>query len=518
MSVTNSGMTVFNTNDNNSGWSGTDGPDDYNNAIQGANSESWQVSKNATETAILAYSVDMSSNKYLTMYMSSNLSPYYTDVTFELESSNNNYDIWEVANSTNKLVSGEFHPSVLEIGYADDTSNGTYAPASTSEFRVVLDNSSSGNIRSVINTWLDTMAYGNGRIIGGTTVSDKLFSESHELDTVTNDTYDGCSELFPSGLAFYTDIYDNTSNGVSKNEQITFVDKGNTSGTLTLYITGSSSYEGTTLAAGKDTIFNFDSSGATSFSMLGGSINGDGTVVMGAGQDFSNVVFNNRGTYTVPNTLTKCIINNSDLITLTGNLVDCTVSKSTGVASIEVADLSKLNNGVVISDGSNHAVKLTDIGSGTMPWEPVTNSYDAGSTGSPVTTTNTGNEALYVAVSSGEITINVASSATIPSVKSDGAVVNVVAGQVTLELSGHPIGSSIIVYDLNEADEQDLGDELFRDDDASATVQYQYSGGKSGDSVQVKVINVPNYKILTEEVVLSSTDSTFNTTLDEETN
>ena len=78
MAIVNSGMTLYTDNDNEGGWGGTDGPDDYNNAIQGTNSESWQVSKNATETGTLTKSANMGTPKYFTFYMSSNLAPYYT--------------------------------------------------------------------------------------------------------------------------------------------------------------------------------------------------------------------------------------------------------------------------------------------------------------------------------------------------------------------------------------------------------------------------------------------------------
>ena len=54
MAITNSGMTLYTDNDNEGGWGGTDGPDDYNNAIQGTNSESWQVSKNSTDIGTLS--------------------------------------------------------------------------------------------------------------------------------------------------------------------------------------------------------------------------------------------------------------------------------------------------------------------------------------------------------------------------------------------------------------------------------------------------------------------------------
>ena len=50
MTVAVSGMSLHTNNDNEAGWSGTDGPDAYFVAVQGSNSESWLVSKNSSET------------------------------------------------------------------------------------------------------------------------------------------------------------------------------------------------------------------------------------------------------------------------------------------------------------------------------------------------------------------------------------------------------------------------------------------------------------------------------------
>jgi len=50
MTVALAGMSLHTDNDNEGNWGGTDGADTYNVSIQGSNSESWQVSKNASET------------------------------------------------------------------------------------------------------------------------------------------------------------------------------------------------------------------------------------------------------------------------------------------------------------------------------------------------------------------------------------------------------------------------------------------------------------------------------------
>jgi hypothetical protein len=70
-----------------------------------------------------------------------------------------------------------------------------------------------------------------------------------------------------------------------------------------------------------------------------------------------------------------------------------------------------------------------------MNWDCSLSGYDTGSTGSPITPTSTGDEAIFVNVGSGTLTINVQDGASIPSIRSAGATVNVVAGQRTFTIT-----------------------------------------------------------------------------------
>ena len=249
MAVSNSGMTLYTDNDNESGWGGTDGADAYNNAIQGTNSESWQVSKNATETGTLTLSGNFGATaKYFTFYMSSNLAPYYTDVRLNVRTDTSNYEEWIIATTTDRKVSGDFHPIVAQFGQG--TTTGTLDKTSIADIQVILDNSTSGNIRSVINNWIDTMWYGTGRTIGGTTASDSLFMESHTLDTTTNDSYDGCSELYKGALTYQTDVTITTTSGNSYGETVIFASGYNTDDTYTILVTGTSDFQASNYLGG----------------------------------------------------------------------------------------------------------------------------------------------------------------------------------------------------------------------------------------------------------------------------
>ncbi len=288
MAVTNSGMTLYTNNDNEGGWGGTDGPDDYDNSIQGANSESWQVSKNSTETGTLTKNVNMGTSKYFTFYMSSNLAPYYTDIKLNIRTNSSNYEQWTVATSAARKISGDFHPIVVQFG--EGTETGTLDETNIADIQIIVNNSSSGNIRSVINNWIDAMWYGSGRTIGGSTASDKLFLESHTLDTTTNDNYDGCSELYKGSLAYQTDVTINTTTGNSYGETVNFAGGYNTDSIYKLLISGTADFQGTAIIGTDGAVVDFDSSGATSFSMSGGGITNGNKIVFDSGQTINGVV------------------------------------------------------------------------------------------------------------------------------------------------------------------------------------------------------------------------------------
>jgi hypothetical protein len=112
------------------------------------------------------------------------------------------------------------------------------------------------------------------------------------------------------------------------------------------------------------------------------------------------------------------------------------VTESSATAAVTTNDLENVSS-CSFTKGTNtsHAVELTSIGDGSMNWSCQLNNYVSGSTGSPITPGTSGNEAIYVNVGSGTLTINVADGAAIPSIRSAGATVNVVAGQRTFTVT-----------------------------------------------------------------------------------
>lgn len=437
MTVSLSGMTLLTNNDSEGNWAGTDGADTYNVAEQGTNSESWNVAKNSSETGTLTLSAALSAVRGLVMFwMKSDVSYYYTNIFAELESTASNLKNFTCAAAANPAISGDFKPIVLDyVNKGAET--GTYAPASHAVMRINVDNSSSGNIRSVINNWIDAIYYGVGLAIAGTTVGDKCFTEAFDVNNLVANKYGMLSQkgsiIFSQG-----DVAFNGTALTSEGETLEFIDTDNGydryncdgSGTLTLI--------NSNIQASGTVDYDLDMSSMTAFSMTGGAIKQCNQLTLIAGQTLSGVVLTDVNLSSIANAPTGCTWNLSGQITVTGTITNWISNESTvadNVGALVVDDLAKLITGEAISSGTGHAVELTSIGGGSMTTDSKFTGYDAGVAGSPITPTATGKEAIFVSAASGTVTINVAAGATVPSIRSAGAAVNVVAGSVDLSIT-----------------------------------------------------------------------------------
>lgn len=159
-------------------------------------------------------------------------------------------------------------------------------------------------------------------------------------------------------------------------------------------------------------------------SLIGCSFNDMGTFILDSNGTVTDTSFNSCGQVTAGSaTFTGCVFNTSTSATslLAGN-----------------NDMTSITGNTFTSDGSNHAVEINAVGTGSMTWSNTLTSYVAGTTGTNVTTGSTGNEAIYLNfTSAATYTINV-SGGTTPSVrKGTGMTGNVdVVASVTVTLTG----------------------------------------------------------------------------------
>ncbi len=121
------------------------------------------------------------------------------------------------------------------------------------------------------------------------------------------------------------------------------------------------------------------------------------------------------------------IINTNTLINNSGILDGVTVL-SAPTASFDsflfTSDLDNITNCLFASDGTGHAIELDSIQPDSeMTWDNIV-------TGFASTSGSTGNEAIFVNVAEGGLTINVLAGSTVPSVRTAGAFINLVIAPV----------------------------------------------------------------------------------------
>ncbi len=479
MAISNSGMTLYTTNDNESGWGGTDGPDDYSNCIQGSNSESWQVSKNSTETGTLTKSANMGSAKYFTFYMSSNLAPYYTDIRVNLRTNSSNYEQFIAATSSARKISGDFHPVVLQFGEGSTT--GTLNKSSIGSIQIIVDNSSSGNIRSVINNWIDAMWYGAGRTIGGTTANDSLFLESHTYDTTGNDNYDGCSELYKGALTFQTDITINTTTGNSYSETVNFAGGYNNDSTYTITISDTADFKGTSIIGTDGAKVSIEASAASLFSITGGGVTNGGDITLGDTCSVEGAVFNSCNKITPDGAeFSNCTIS------------DTTETSTGAVVLTSSSDLSNMSNLTFSGFSGKYALYIPSSVTGTITLD----NFQSDGSGTDI----------YWAGTSGTLTVNKSNGTNFSTSATAGGTVSIVSS-VSIAVNVKDQAGDVIsgAYVYIDEDLDTAGSIVNTTTDANGDVSTSYSGSATTATVRVRKYG---YKPYVGVISLASDSST----------
>lgn len=291
------------------------------------------------------------------------------------------------------------------------------------------------------NFVVDAFDVGLGLTFNGTTTGNALFAEATAQNAATaigilsniNGIFFCQGSLEFSGTAM-------TSIG----ETLVFSDTLGGAYTYAFDVTGTVTLTNSSVRGSGNADFAFDSSGATNFTMNGGSLDGFATLVTGAGQTIDGVVFANGGTSTIANTISNSTFNGCGAVTVNGTLSSCTVSNATSTEATIVSTLTKVASCTFIrGSATSHAVQLTGA-AGSYNWTGKLTGYTAGSTGNGVQITGgsiTGNEAIHITATTGTFTIAVADGADIPSVSTAGAIVNVTAGGATFAATISPVPS-----------------------------------------------------------------------------
>lgn len=208
-------------------------------------------------------------------------------------------------------------------------------------------------------------------------------------------------------------------------------------------------------------------------------------------------------------------------VTLGGaSFVSCIFASSTAANSTTTITLSNLDECSFESDGSNHAVELTGS-AGSYGWTCSLIGYDAGSSGSGVEVTGgsiTGNEAIHITAATGTFDITVATGASIPSVSSAGAIVNVIAGAVdvtvtAINVSGAAVDDvAIALYAANATGDLPYQEAItISNSGTTATVIHNSHGMITNDKVLIRLGDQPYNRGVFQITVTDANTYTYTT-------
>jgi hypothetical protein len=226
--------------------------------------------------------------------------------------------------------------------------------------------------------------------------------------------------------------------------------------------------------------WEFDASSASS------NWTGDfsGTSVVGA-----NVTL--RAVFTFDN---MSFINCSAFAQNSAVITNCNFS-NTKVTSLSLDDMALISGCVFVSSGTGHAIEV----GGAADTISLT---DLTFTGYAVGNGSSGNEAIFVNIAVGTVTINVSGGNT-PSIRTAGATV-VVNNTLTLTLTGLISGSDIVILDAGTTTER-----VNVNENAGTTYGYDYAATDAGDSIDVGVFKAGYVPFYIRAYTLAATDGSL---------
>lgn len=203
--------------------------------------------------------------------------------------------------------------------------------------------------------------------------------------------------------------------------------------------------------------------------------------------DLDNFVFKSNSTIT-GTTFRRCNEIISDQAVLDG----CIITRSTAaIAFIELSSsLNNLTNTTFISSGTGHAIEISSGTTHTL--------NNLTFTGYASTNGTTGNEAIYVNIATGTVTLNV-SGGTVPSIRTAGAVVDVVASAL-VTLTGLQANSEVRAY---VGTDPATSTEIAGTENSGTT--FAFSQSVAGQSGYIQVFSI-GYNPIYLELTYSGTD------------
>lgn len=168
---------------------------------------------------------------------------------------------------------------------------------------------------------------------------------------------------------------------------------------------------------------------------------------------------------------------------------------NTKVTSASPGDADNISNSTFTSAGTGHAIEIGGSAA-DITLTGLTFTGYAGSNGS------TGNEAIYVNIASGTMTITIAGGGSTPSIRTAGATVTV-ANPKTLTLTGLVSGSDISILTAGTTTER-----VNVQENSGATYAYQYTYAAS-DYVDIGVFKAGYIPLYVRSYLLGSSDASL---------
>jgi hypothetical protein len=427
-------------------WTGSDG---YSSEIyrQGSASQGWVVAKNANETATFDYyakataTLDMSgTGVHLFVTMRCDIAPFidyvhiglFSDTAHGAATTGNTY--WTVVdNTTNIEWAGEWITIKLDVNSSTTFStSGTLDLSAIDTVGINVDNSNSGNIRSIENTYIDAVRFGVGLKITGTAWD---WQDVADDDNLNANKYDIVRSIGPGVFEVNGQLQigdgATTTTPASSNETLFFKDISTSgieggpigkqaSGFYKITVTGSGctcDFDNMSLLASSVAPFVFDADDTglpdASINWNGGTVIQCSSFLSDGAQDFLNMGFYNCGQIEPAG---------SDF---TGFLVD-------GYSGTDGAILWP--GGTTVKDGTvqncSRAIEVTQAANQT--YDNITfpnNTYDThlnnGGTNIEVSKTNGSNPTNYIATGGGTVTyVGASINVKIKAVDNDGATID----------------------------------------------------------------------------------------------
>jgi hypothetical protein len=312
-------LTTVSLAETTTGWSGTSGQLDTEVYVQGTTtpaSYTYQTGKNSLEACTFtpATNLDMSAtDTHLYFWMRCDVMPFCEAKTtgtaarsglcVRVADSAGNYVDWHVAGSD--TWGGEWRCFVVDLNHSGTevyASSGTLDLSDVDVITWYTDNSNSGNIRIIDNTWLDAVRFGTGLTVTGTdftladvAADDALLANKYGILQDIDGVIFGQGRITIGSGATTTTLNSDNELFVFKDTfvsstlyQLNFVGSGNTTDIQNSVFRA----DGTTDNA--RFVFDADDTNIT-FTMAGSSLTRAGLVTFAAGDSITNTVFNDCG-------------------------------------------------------------------------------------------------------------------------------------------------------------------------------------------------------------------------------